>query len=100
MHQRNKATIAGQTDTSPDRMEGGSADDSPEVGSGVEVASKDDTFLDDEDYHETNSRIVSAFRCGYLPGVSGVNLAHQTNVSRCLCALSGQRIFNATWLVY
>ena len=100
MHQRNKANMDGQTDTSPDGMEGGSADDSLEIGSGVEVASKDDTFLDDEDYRESNNMILSEFMCGYLPGVSDVNMAHQPNVSRRLFRLSGQRIFYATWLAY
>ncbi|KAI0207904.1 Transforming growth factor beta receptor type 3 [Lamellibrachia satsuma] len=76
VRQLNKPSSDGQTDASTDKMEGGSADDSLEVGSGMELTSRDDTFLDDEDYRQANSKILSQFVCGYLPGIAHINLAH------------------------
>ena len=80
VHQLKKAGGDGQTDTGTDKMEGGSADDSLEVGSGMELAARDDTFLDDEDYRQANGKILSQFVCGYLPGIAHVNLAHAPRV--------------------
>ncbi|KAK2191556.1 hypothetical protein NP493_51g03014 [Ridgeia piscesae] len=76
VHQLKKPGGDGPTDAGSDKMEGGSADDSLEVGSGMELAARDDTFLDDEDYRQANSKILSQFVCGYLPGIAHVNLAH------------------------
>lgn len=76
VHQLKKSSGEGSTDTASDKMEGGSADDSVEVGSGMELAARDDTFLDDEDYRQANNKILAQFVCGYLPGIAHINLAH------------------------